>query len=254
MEFSQYRAYEPGDDLRLLDWKMVARSGKYFIKQSEVDTNTTIRFIVDASASMQHTEGGLAKLQFTKVLLASLGFLAQNQGDAIGLFALNDADVYNLYPHTGVQQFNHFLQRLLLIEAKGKWPGNKTKIEKLYNRKSKELVVFITDLYQEQAELSTFINSLKTTRNEVVVLHLLGSEEFRFSYTGTVIFEDLETGKQVKVAAAKARGTYLAALADKLENHRQQFFMNNISYEQFLIGDPLEKALAMFLKKRLKLV
>ena len=98
MEFSQYRGYEPGDDMRLLDWKMLARSGRYYIKQSEVETNVSVKFILDSSKSMQHEEDGITKMDYVRVLVASLAWLAQGQGDAIGLFALNDQKLHALYP------------------------------------------------------------------------------------------------------------------------------------------------------------
>src|ERR1044071_4580970 len=84
-EFSQYRSYEPGDDLRLLDWKMYARSERYYIKQSEVETNITVKFILDASKSMEYREGGLNKLLFAKVMAAALAYLARKQSDTYGL-------------------------------------------------------------------------------------------------------------------------------------------------------------------------
>jgi uncharacterized protein (DUF58 family) len=90
LEFSQYRGYEPGDDLRLLDWKMLARSGRYYIKQSEIDTHINVKFIVDASKSMLHQEGQVSKMEYANVLVASLAHLAHRQGDAVGLLTVND--------------------------------------------------------------------------------------------------------------------------------------------------------------------
>ena len=98
MEFSQFRSYQPGDDLRLLDWKMLARSGRYYIKQSEIETNIAVKFIIDSSNSMLHEEDGLSKMDYVRVLVASLAYLSQNQGDAVGLFALNDHKLYSIYP------------------------------------------------------------------------------------------------------------------------------------------------------------
>ncbi|NND77585.1 MAG: DUF58 domain-containing protein, partial [Flavobacteriales bacterium] len=79
MEFSQFRSYQSGDDLRLLDWKMLARSGRYYIKQSEIETNISVKFILDASKSMLHEEDGLSKMDYIRVLVASLGYLAHIQ-------------------------------------------------------------------------------------------------------------------------------------------------------------------------------
>jgi len=98
MEFSQFRNYESGDDLRLLDWKMLARSGRYYIKQSEIETNIAVKFVLDASSSMLHAENTLSKMDHVRVLVATMAYLSQNQGDAVGLFALNDNQLYSLNP------------------------------------------------------------------------------------------------------------------------------------------------------------
>lgn len=108
MEFSQYRGYEPGDDLRLLDWKMLARSGRYYIKQSEVETNIAVKFILDSSKSMLHEENGLTKMDYVRVLVASLAYLSQNQGDAVGLFVLNDRHLHSLYPRVQKSSLTDF--------------------------------------------------------------------------------------------------------------------------------------------------
>src|SRR5215213_9203452 len=89
-EFSQYRNYEPGDDLRQLDWKMYARSERYYIKQADVETNITVRFMIDASRSMAYEEGGISKMLYAKVMTAALAYLARKQSDAFGLFTVNE--------------------------------------------------------------------------------------------------------------------------------------------------------------------
>src|SRR5215218_6003472 len=88
VEFSQYKSYQPGDDLRQLDWKMFARSDRYYIRESEVDTSIRVRFIVDASASMAHWDEHLSKMNYARFLVAALAYLAYTQGDAIGLYVL----------------------------------------------------------------------------------------------------------------------------------------------------------------------
>ena len=97
-EFSQYRSYEPGDDLRQLDWKMYARSERYFIKQAEIETNITVKFMIDASHSMAYTEDGFSKLQYAKVLTAALAFLARKQSDTFGLFTVNNKQIHSVHP------------------------------------------------------------------------------------------------------------------------------------------------------------
>lgn len=249
-EFSQYRGYEPGDDLRLLDWKMFARSGRYYIKQSEIDTHISVKFVVDASRSMLHAEEGVSKLDYVKVLLASLAHLAHDQGDAIGLYALNTKDLISLQPIVHKQQYKRFLHELIHMKGDGIWPSNTVNFDKFHDRSRKELVFFITDLYEYDAELTSMIKSLKTKRNEVVVLQIMGKKELEFNYKGFVVFEDLESGAKVKVDAKQAKSNYLSGLDTMMTATKDMLLSNGIGYQLFTLDEPLGEALQLFLKKR----
>lgn len=252
LEFSQYRGYEVGDDLRLLDWKMLARSGRYYIKQSEIDTHITVKFIVDTSSSMLHKEDGLSKSAFANVLIASLAHLAHKQGDSVGLLTLNDQKLEALQPATGKPHFNRFLYQLLRLSNQGTWPTNIAS-EKLHNRSHKELIFFITDFYERETEISKTVKQLKTSRNEMAVLHLMGSEELAFDYKGQVIFEDLETGAKIKVNAREAKTNYLEILSARMTQIREDLLASGIDYELFTLERHIGEALQLFLKKRLRL-
>jgi uncharacterized protein (DUF58 family) len=249
-EFSQYRGYESGDDLRLLDWKMFARSGRYYIKQSEIDTHISVKFIVDASKSMVYSEDGLSKIDFVKILSASLAHLAQEQGDAIGLYALNNKHLISLQPLVQKQQYKRFLHELIQMKGDGIWPSNTVNFDKFHDKSRKELVFFMTDMYEYDEELTTLIKSLKTKRNEVVVLQIMGKKELQFNYKGLVVFEDLETGAKVKVDAKEAKSTYLSELNTMMTTTKDMLLSNNIGYQLFSLDDPLGEALQLFLKQR----
>jgi len=250
MEFSQYRSYEPGDDLRLLDWKMLARSSRYYIKQSEIETNISVKFVIDASNSLSHEEDGLAKIDFIRMLVASLGYLAKHQGDAIGLFALNDHNFYSVYPRVEKQHFNRFLHQLINIENKGKWPQQSSTTEKLHDRKHKEMIIFFSDMYEHNHELTDFVNHLKTKRNEVLVFHVISPREQHFDYKGAVTFEDLETHQRIKVDAAQAKNEYIRMFNERIQHLKSMFFENGIGYEVFNTEEPVGDVLTTFLKKR----
>lgn len=254
LEFSQYRGYEPGDDMRLLDWKMLARSGRYYIKQSEIDTHISVKFIIDASKSMQHTEDGLSKMDYIKVVTASLAYLAQNQGDAVGLYALNDKVLTSIQPTVRKQHYNRFLHQLITIKGEGKWPKNGIALDKLHDKSRKELVFFITDMHEYDAELTDLVKGLKTKRNEVVVLQVLGKKEMEFDYKGFVIFEDLETGAEVKVDAKEAKKTYLKAFTENMGRTKNMLLSQGIGHHLFKLDEPIAEALQLFLKRRSSLM
>lgn len=254
MEFSQFRTYQSGDDLRLLDWKMLARSGRYYIRQSEIETNISIKFILDSSASMLHEEGGLSKMDYARVLIATLSYLAQHQGDAIGLFAMNDQELHNIYSKIQKQHFNRLLMELMAIENKGKWPSNTEQPRKLHERSHKELIFFITDMYEYDQELIDFIKQLKTLRNEVVVLHCVGGDELEFNYKGNLTFEDLETGDTLKVNASEAKKTYLQGMDTMMKTTRESLLTRNIGYHLYRLDDHIGELLRVFLKQRMNLL
>jgi len=250
MEFSQYRGYNPGDDLRLMDWKMLARSGRYYIKQSEIESQVTVKFIVDASASMMHKDKELSKIEFVRVLVASLAYMAQNQGDSVGLFALNEKKVMRMHPKADKKNYNRLLLELVHITTDGKWPEATVAANRISSRGAKELIFFLTDMYESENEISTFIKELKTSRNEVVVVQIMGGGEMDFNFKNNVIFEDLESGLKVKVNAEQAKAQYLKAMEAMMTKNKNQLLANGVSYHVFRMDAHLGEALQLFLKQR----
>ncbi|MEL6535850.1 MAG: DUF58 domain-containing protein [Bacteroidota bacterium] len=249
-EFSQYRAYEPGDDLRLLDWKMYGRSERYYIRQAEVDTNITVKFVLDTSASMDHQQGKLTKLQYAQVLIASLAYLAQQQGDQFGLFGVNEQGVMALHPRLDKQHFSRFLYQLLQLEATGQWPRQGKPESQFRRGGEKELIIFLSDLYDHQEELAQFLKRLKTARNEVLLFHLVAPNEETLDYSGVVTLEDMETGKRVQVDAKEARTAYTQHWEQFVAKHKQTALDLGVDYHRFRMGDPVEQALKDFLHRR----
>lgn len=250
MEFSQYRGYEPGDDLRLLDWKMLARSGRYYIKQSEIESQVTVTFILDASASMLHKEANLSKMEFARVLVATLAYMAHKQGDSVGLFALNDASFISLYPKADKQHYNRLLLELLNISNKGKWPEAAVSSKRIPTRGGRELIFFLTDMYEQADEISSFIKGLKSVKNEVVVLQLMGASEMEFNYGKHVVFEDLETGVRVKVDAGSAKSQYVLDMDRRIKKIKEELLSKGIEHQLFRMDAHLGEALQLFLKQR----
>jgi len=254
MEFSQYRGYEAGDDLRLLDWKMLARSGRYYIKQSEIESQISVKFIMDASASMGHSEHKITKMDFLRIMVASISYLAYDQGDDVGLFALNQHELRAVYPRAVKKDFNRLLHELIAIDNRGKWPESSASFNQIHSHHRKEIVFFITDMHQHTCELQEFAKALKTDRNEVAVLQIIGEQEMEFEYKGTLTFEDMETGEKVKITAKEAKAQYLKDLKKSIKDNEDFFLGNGVDYQLFKMNEPLTETLKLYLKKRIKLV
>jgi uncharacterized protein (DUF58 family) len=251
-EFSQYRNYQPGDDLRQLDWKMFARSERYYIKEAEIETNITVKFMLDASRSMAYAEGELSKLQYAKVLMAALAFLARKQSDTFGLFAVNDQQIKTLLPRFEQQQFMRFLLELINIQGDGKWE-NSGREGQLFDHHGKEMIVFFTDMYDAEGDLLRFISRLKTSRNEVVIFHLMGKQEQELEYEGSLTFEDLETKVRTKVNTVLQKKEYAARVANWIQDTRMWMLEKDISYHVVTLQQGAESVLRDFLVTRKRL-
>jgi uncharacterized protein (DUF58 family) len=252
-EFSQYRSYQPGDDLRQLDWKMFARSERYYIKQAEIETNITVKFMIDASHSMSYAEEGVSKLQYAKVMTAALAYLTRKQSDTFGLYAVNDRSIRVVQPRFEQQQFIRFLNELVLLKSEGTW--NRTgSIQQLLDHHGKEMIVFITDLYDDSEDLQEFISRLKTPRNEVIVFHLMGRHETEFDFDGSFTFEDLESGMRTKADTLIQQKDYSQRIRLWLQASRSWMLEKQINYQLIYFNDPVENVLRNFLTVRKSMI
>ena len=251
-EFSQYRNYEPGDDLRQLDWKMYARSERYFIKQSEIETNITVKFMIDASRSMAYEEKGISKLLYAKLIAAALAYLARKQSDTFGLFTVSENVITTVHPRFEQQQFMRFLNELVKVKSEGTW-RKQNGLEQLFSQYGKEMIVFITDMYDENQDLQKFISRLKTSRNEVIVFHLIGKHEADFDYDGSFTFEDLESKARMKVDSRLQQKEYRQRLEAWLKTSRAWMLEKQINYQLITMNEPVDSVLRNFLTTRKRL-
>jgi uncharacterized protein (DUF58 family) len=252
MEFSQYRTYMPGDDLRWLDWKMFARSDRYYIRESETETNISLRLLIDTSASMDHRDGNYTKMEYARYLAASLAYLANMQGDAIGLYTLREDGIFSLAARQGFQNLNRLFYQLEQAGPKGKFT-HPVYYKDIYSGGSRrELLIFITDMYQEKDEMYKLLDLLNALRHEIIVLHIMGRNEMELDYAGYTTLEDLETGATIQVDAAKAKQAYASHLDEHLAKIRHDLLTRNIYYRLLVMDQPVDEALRDFLYKRSK--
>jgi uncharacterized protein (DUF58 family) len=253
LEFSQYRSYQPGDDVRRVDWKLFARSDRYFLRDAETDTSVTVRLVLDASESMAHTEHGLTKFEYARMIAAVLAVLAHRQGDAVGLYALNDADLRVVPPQRGHQHVYRLLHALEQLSPAGVWPEWQRMEGLLTAGGQRGLIAIITDLHERLDEIRTVATKLAALRQEVLLLHVIGRAELEFDYRGTVTFEELETGRRIEVDADAVRPSYLAALRGHLDGLRRSLEDFQVGYARFPLDQPLDVALRQFLTSRARL-
>jgi len=253
MEFSQYRSYQPGDDLRSLDWKMFARSDRYYIRESEIETSISIRFVIDASASMEHKDGAFTKIDYAKYLAASLAYLSNLQGDAIGLYVMNEASIFSMTPKMDYQHLSRIYFQLEQIKPKATFTNAIHYKELFAGSRKKELLIFITDLYQSNEEILSFLDAVNSLKHEVIVFHLMSANELALDFKGYSTFEDLETGQSIQIDQDKARVVYKKNLQQYLDNIRTEMLDRGIFYRMLNTDVALDIALRDFLNQRNKL-
>jgi uncharacterized protein (DUF58 family) len=242
LEFSQYRSYQPGDDLRWLDWRMFARSDRYYIRESEVETSISVRFLIDASASMNHDDNGVKKIDYARFLAASLAYLANLQGDSVALNVFKDGDLFSLPSKPDPQHLQRLYYHLQQAHYKELFAGTGRK----------ELLIFVTDMYQANEEINNLLTTLAALKHEIVVFHLMGQNELDFDFKGFSTLEDLETGETIQVNAQRAKATYQEKLQQYLATIKSDLLGKHIAYKMVSTARPLDEALREFLMQRKK--
>lgn len=257
VEFSQYRQYEPGDPLSRIDWKLFARSDRYFVREAERESEITMWFVIDASASMQQAEDAnpeaWSKFEYARHLVATLSYISQKQGDNFGLLVLAGNQQMLLPPGNGERHWHRLLKMLTQLESAATFPDAGT-IKSAINRLQKNSLVFIiSDFYQISNEIDEFINQVSAGHNEVVALQLQCQDELSFPYKGAIRFEDLETGEQVLVSASSARESWQMALKKHHKKLLKFMRQRQVALQSININQPMDQALYDFLSSRQKL-
>jgi uncharacterized protein (DUF58 family) len=185
-------------------------------------------------------------------MTAALAYLARKQSDTFGLFTINDKKVRALHPRFEQQQFIRFLNELIHLRSEGKWKSAE-ETNYLADHRGKEMVIFISDLYDNDEDLFRFISQLKNPRNEVIVFHLMGKQETDFNFEGSFTFEDLETGARTKANTLIQQKEYSDRVKKWLQHSRSWMLEKQINYQLLFIDEPVERVLRDFLTARKRL-
>jgi uncharacterized protein (DUF58 family) len=249
-DFAEHRQYMPGDDLRHLDWKLLARTDRLYIKKYQGDTNARIHLLVDSSASMGYASGEVTKLQYAQYLASSLAFLGVRQHDSIGLVAFDEHVIEHVPPGS---RSGHLRTVLGVIERLQ--PGRGTTIADLLNRTAELLtkrgiVVLISDLYDEPEKIVEGLEHLRFQGNDVIVFHVLDQQELDFDFIEPVVLEDAETEEQLHVLPDVLREEYLRTIRGHIQALSEGAARNRIDYEMHRTSEPLDASLFAYLARR----
>ena len=250
-EFSQYRHYRPGDDLKYVDWKLFARTDRFYTKQYRETTNLLAELVVDASASMGFADAnGVSKLDYARLLAAALAYLFAGQGDAIGLVVHDDAVRQFVPSRPGPTHLRSLLLSLSKVTASGRTAtaGAVRRAAELLKRRG--LLIVVSDLYDDEEGVGAELRRAVRMGHEVAVFHVLTRSELDLAVGGDVQMEDAETGRAVLTNADAIREAYRGQLREFLERWRTRCAAEGIDYTLAVTDLALDTALRTYLLKR----
>lgn len=251
IEFVEHRKYYPGDEIRHIDWRAYGKTGKYYIKEFEDETNLRCYLIVDCSGSMGYKQSTLAKYDYARYLAASLGYLLLTQRDATGLMTF-DTTVRNRFePSANPQSFRRLVETLEDIRTGGETSIAKVLADLLPTIKRRSLIVFLSDCFDRIADFATALKLYRHARHEMIVFHIVAPEEEEFPFSHPTQFRSLERGgHRVLVDPHQLRSLYLEQYQQFCEELVQTCGKIGIDYHKLVTTQPYHTALGKFLDYR----
>jgi len=252
VEFAEYRQYIPGDDLSTIDWKVYARSDRYYVKKFEEETNLDCHVMLDVSGSMAYGSGGMTKFEYGACLAASLAYLMNRQRDAIGLMAFDD-QIVSMLPASA--RPGHLRAALVTLDrlALGKETNVSKPLHQLCDALTKRgMVVLISDLLDDPEAVIRGLKHFQFRGCDVIVFHVLDRDELEFPFERATRFEDLETTDEVMAVPSLVRAHYLEAMGGLIDRYRRELGAAGIDYTLLPTSQPLELALLSYLSTRSK--
>ena len=252
IEFAQHREYTHGDDPRHLDWKVLGRTDRYYIKQYEQETNYVANLLLDGSESMRYGSGKLTKLHYGKMLAACLAYLILHQRDAAAL-GVFDTAVRDYAPRSdNLATIHNIMARLAAFAPKEQTNIGAVLHEMVRQIRRKGLVILISDFFDDEAKVLEGIQHLRFGGNEVVVFHLMDPYELEFPFNGQVEFDGLEGIAKIQTRPAEIRKSYLREVEQFRQRLREGCERNNCHYTLVNTAQPLHEVLSAYLAFRLR--
>jgi uncharacterized protein (DUF58 family) len=250
VEFAEHRPYVPGDDLRYLDWKVLAKSDRHVVKEYAEETNLTCHLFLDTSESMTFASGEETKFEYARAIAAALAYLCFRQRDAAGLVLYDEGIVKTLAPATGEGALRALFETLATAT-----PARGTETARVLREMGERLrrrgiVVVLSDLLEDTREVLAGLRGLRQRGHEVLVFHTLDPSEIAFPYERMTLFEGLEAGPRLLVDPHALREAYLQEFKDYADRLRSGCLAHRIDYVRAPTDAPLDVALVSYLARR----
>jgi uncharacterized protein (DUF58 family) len=250
VEFSEYRNYTPGDDIRRLDWRVFGRTDRFYMKEFEAETNLRCYVVLDCSASMNFAGKHGTRFDFARRLAATLAYLVVHQGDAAGLLCVGEKTVHDVPPRRNPAHFQTIMELLEKTEPAGE-TGLISVLHQLAEKvRRRALVIVLSDLFCDPKELMDCFQHLRFQKHDLAVFHLLDRAELEFQFDRPVRFVDMENSFSLVTEPAAIRDRYLQQFHQFLEAMRRGCHEFNADYRRVVTDENYEKVLADFLVER----
>ena len=252
VEFNDYRHYQRGDDMRHLDWKLYARSDKFYIKQYEDETNVRCVILLDTSASMDYSSGGLSKLNYGVTLASALSYFIMRQRDAVGLITFDD-QVRDYIPAKCRQpHLMHILRTLSTVESGTKTDVVKPLTDLAASLTKKSIVILITDMLDDEERIINTLQNLRGMGNDIITFQIMDDAELNFPFNEASEFIDMENNESYITSPAAIRKAYLNNLNEFLSYCKKKCQSSGVDYCLLNTAEPLDEALTSYMSKRAK--
>ncbi|MFQ5690068.1 MAG: DUF58 domain-containing protein [Gemmatimonadota bacterium] len=255
VEFAENRLYNPGDDTRFVDWKVYARSDRLYIKQYEEETNLRAHIVVDISRSMAWTSDPgrfVTKLDYSRMLAASLALLLLRQGDAAGLLTFDDRPRDRVEPRAALGQWRRLLNDLAAAHPGGRTDAGAVLTSLARRLRRRGLVVLVSDLLVDPASTRHALKLLRHQGHEALIFHVMDRAEMELPAAGEATFYDPETGEELGTNSATLRRDYREAVSEAIERWRRESLGMGVDYALLTTDRPLGVALHRYLRGRIR--
>lgn len=249
-EFTAYRQYVPGDEVKHIDWKAYARVNRYYVKLFEAETNFIANLLVDCSTSMTFSSGKISKLEYAKYMAASLAYMIVNQHDSAGLGVFDDQVRDYIAPKSSTSILVNMSQQLEKVESRAKTNVGAILSEFASRMSRRGFVILFSDLFDASEDFIKGINHLRFRGHNVIVFHILDPHEITFPLKGMWKFVGLENEGEVVTQPARVRQDYLKELEKFVEKYKVACRKAGADYVLVNTADPIEQVLAGYLLQR----
>lgn len=251
IEFSQHRPYIQGDAPKDIDWKVYAKTDRFFVKQYEEETNLKCHIILDMSKSMDFSHAGrVKKFEYGSYLAAALSYLLLKQQDAAGLILYADTVKKMLPPRASQQYLKEILTSLAQAQPSGKTQTASSLHQVAEKIKRRGLIVLISDFFDDAESVKSALKHFAFNKNEVIVFQVLDPAEIEFAFGKDAIFRDMESDEEMTTQPFQIQKAYQSAMQDFLATIKRECLNNKIDYHLIDTSQPFDKALYAFLQKR----